>query len=765
MRKEYSIYDFGPIRPMGESPYPAPPAFPRAGEHPRLMFTKDMIPAIKAALENPEYAAVKEALDGFIASDFDGTLGIPYMHETGRKGIHNFDANGLVSIECKAFAYALDGDREMGYKAIDAMLTYLITLNIGYIHSDQCREYGQTMHTAAKVYDWCYDLLTDEDKTKFIAGVTNYTAAGDCGLPHITKYAKGKMEVGYPPAGQGSVSGHGSERQVMRDYVSAAIAFYDEAPDWWEYVGGRLFADYIDFRNHYFKCKSAPQGNAMYGPGRQVADFNAAYMLKVLFGTPFFIDEMADTTKTFYSYELPDGRHFSSGDGTHPGYVKAADALTTDALFGAAIWGDRSLMAQVKYHRPDYTANFIGTASCTPAQMFILFSHGVEPADDRHEGYLPVCYNPAPLYQMIARSRWDDPEGVAVYMKGGVRSTANHEHRDAGSFQIFYKGFLTLDSGRYAGYGSAHHSGYHKATISHNSVLVFYPELAEIEKGWYSGGQRAIGETRTKAAWLESPAYDIGVEEGNKFALKADGVSTDYAYLATNIAPAYDTENQVSYLSRRMLSIFTDSKEFPLVFATFDRITAVGVQAKKSLLLHTINEPTLDGNTAIAEVEGGRLTASYISDSALELEKIGGPGKTFWVNGKQCHTNNMAEGDVWGRVEISPKMGNLTDDILSLMYVSDAGNDTRLETKSISTPDVLGASIMNYALLFVRDISACPDTIEIDADSADTFFVSGLSAGKWTASAGGKSETVTVGDDELFARFKLGLGKISLRKE
>ena len=107
MRKEYSIYDFGPIRPMTDSPYPAPPAFPKAGEHPRLMFTADMIPAIKAAVEKPEYAAVKAALDEFIASDFDGTLGIPYMHETGRKGIHNFDGAGLISIECKAFAYAI----------------------------------------------------------------------------------------------------------------------------------------------------------------------------------------------------------------------------------------------------------------------------------------------------------------------------------------------------------------------------------------------------------------------------------------------------------------------------------------------------------------------------------------------------------------------------------------------------------------------------------------------------------------------------------
>ena len=210
-----------------------------------------------------------------------------------------------------------------------------------------------------------------------------------------------------------------------------------------------------------------------------------------------------------------------------------------------------------------------------------------------------------------------------------------------------------------------------------------------------------------------------------------------------------------------MLSVFPDSKEFPLIFATFDRITAVGAHAKKSLLLHTVYEPTLDGNTAIAEVEGGRLTATYISDSALELDKIGGEGKTYWINGRQCHVKDKSDGDIWGRVEVSPKLGNLTDDILSLMYVSDAGNESRLEIKEISAPEMLGAIVMNRALIFIRDIDACPTALEIDAEGADTLFVSGLKAGKWTAANGNKTETVTVGEDEKFAKFSIG-GKITL---
>ena len=67
--------------------------------------------------------------------------------------------------------YALYGDTELAYQAIDAIQNYLLTLNIRFIFCDQCREFGNVMLTAARVYDWCYDLLTDEDKKQIIAGV------------------------------------------------------------------------------------------------------------------------------------------------------------------------------------------------------------------------------------------------------------------------------------------------------------------------------------------------------------------------------------------------------------------------------------------------------------------------------------------------------------------------------------------------------------------------------------------------------------------
>ena len=45
------------------------------------------------------------------------------------------------------------------------------------------------------------------------------------------------------------------------------------------------------------------------------------------------------------------------------------------------------------------------------------------------------------------------------------------------------------------------------------------------------------------------------------------------------------------------------------------------------------------------------------------------------------------------------------------------------------------------------------------------YMISGLAAGTWSATVGDKSVTVTVGEDELFAKVELPAGKITLEKK
>jgi hypothetical protein len=76
------------------------------------------------------------------------------------------------------------------------------------------------------IYDWLYPLLTPEQRQAYIS--------------EFVRLAK-TQECGYPPTGQGSVVGHGSEAAIMRDMISACIAIYDEFPDMYEVSAGRFF--------------------------------------------------------------------------------------------------------------------------------------------------------------------------------------------------------------------------------------------------------------------------------------------------------------------------------------------------------------------------------------------------------------------------------------------------------------------------------------------------------------------------------------------
>lgn len=759
MRKEYNNLDFGPIIPIGPSDFGKAPDFPKAGVHPRLLFTKEMIPAIKKAMDNPEFSAVRAALDRFVASDFDGKLGIPYMHGydgvPGRKGIHNFDAEGLISIESKAFMYAITGDKELGYKAIDAMQEFLLTLNIRFIFCDQCREFGHVMLVAAKVYDWCYDLLTEDEKYRLLAGTINYVAAGQCGLlqssdPTFRNYGgTNKMEIGYPPKGQGCVTGHGSEGQLTRDYFSMAIAVYDEHPDWWEYIAARVFNYYIDHRNYYYKCGCPPQGNSCYGPYRLQFDLYNAYANTVLFGENPYIPELQRLPRSLFSYELPDGQHFSEGDFVHSGFQRAKGAESSCAMWVSSLYKDATLRAEVKAHRPDYTADFTSPAGMPPSDTFIILSDGLEPAENRHEGVSPVSYNCEPQYKIIAREMWDKENSPVVFMKAGCRTTANHDHRDAGTFQIFYRGMLSVDSGGgYHGYGTSAHVT-QLATLAHNGILIRYPGDPNAESSVY-GGQRGMAESPNKEHWLSSSCYDTANTEGVSFEVK-DGACS-YAYIASDIAPAYNKETELDYLSRRMLSVFTKDEKNPLIFATFDSIIAKGVEGKKVILLHTRPGAKIEGNTVTARNENANLVSTYVSPSELEL--------TLCCDETYTEENK----NTWGHVEVSPKLGNLRDDVLSVMYVKDLGDESAPEITEIKTDDVLGAEIMGYALLFVRNLPECPASITVDVKSACTYMISGLSTGKWTATVGDSSVAFEVSETERFARLELPAGAITLKK-
>ena len=189
--------------------YPKPTITPPP-QHPRLMFTAKDIVAIKANFQAAQNKAAYEAWQKSLANKIDGKL-----VEPSKVGATNYNANILTVIEALAIDNAINKNEESGKNAVSAMINYAHSI----VFDDQSLSYrfkGHVIFIIAVVYDWCYDLLNENEKKELIA-LGESIASG--------------LAMGYPPKGQGAVSGHGGENNLLRDLLAFGIAIYNERPD------------------------------------------------------------------------------------------------------------------------------------------------------------------------------------------------------------------------------------------------------------------------------------------------------------------------------------------------------------------------------------------------------------------------------------------------------------------------------------------------------------------------------------------------------
>ncbi|MBR5044318.1 MAG: hypothetical protein IKX66_03120, partial [Clostridia bacterium] len=398
--------NFGSVTANLGSTYATPKLSPRA-QHPRVMFNGDELEAVKSTLyDSRNSAAIKLFLDA-LAKPTTGKLPASSSH-------NNFSSDVIDQIQALALDYCLTGNKISGYEAILALKNHLATMDFAGITGDPERQYGLTMFTAACVYDWCYDLLTAADKTQIVAGV-EHKCCDD-----------GKMEMGFPPSGQYSVAGHGCEFQLLRDYLAFAIAIYDEYPGWWNYIGGRFYAEYVEPRNYYYAAGMVTQGASLYIRIRFSSDLYSGILIKAATGVmPYDAAGMKQVMRTVYSYELPNRNAFASGDdhvddGTFIEYSR-------NTLLSSYLFDDATMRANLEYYKRSYSRfDSYFTVGSNYVEYLICSSNGVKAASDRHKDMPLILYNGGFLGQIIARNNWSDDQ-AAVLMKIGVRTGGNHD--------------------------------------------------------------------------------------------------------------------------------------------------------------------------------------------------------------------------------------------------------------------------------------------------------------------------------------------------
>ena len=730
--------------------------------HPRVLFNTDDVAGINLALHDERSLAAAELLRGVVDTPIDELL------PNGSVGFSEYLHN---QIQLLALDYALTGNELSGYSAIYA-IKYILA-NMSYDKSGMGDMYhiyyGYTMYLAACVYDWCNDLMTTTDRNHIVRGVQN-------------KICKVIGDSSGAPSQEDSVTGHYTRYRILRDYLAFAIAIYDQYPEWWSYVGGRFYKQFVPVRSAWYEAGMVPQGVSMYVRGKYQSDLYSAWLIEAA-GLDFPYNNgdksyMMQVARTIFSYQLPS----SSGRfGFNAGDDHATDGSFLEygliALYSSYLFDDETMRAQLESSAGSFTKFYDDPTDssdhyvyASPAEYLICTSSGLKSASDPREDMPLILYNGGWLGQIIARDSWEKNQ-VAVLMKIGCRNIGNHDHLDAGQFQIYYKDMLAGDTGAYVDYGENHHKYYHQATIAHNSLLIYDPSKYSkysSTKKYYTGGQKTLSDAGL-STWL-TDSYKTGEVNGVSYGY-ADEEKTDptYAYIAGDIAYAYDSST-VDEVTRRMLAVFdTDNPDVPMFFFVFDNITADNASFKKTFLLHTKTEPIISGNTKTVTTVtgGGKLVLQNVIGNNVSITGVGGSNNNYVVQSSQLAPSNGRSDGYWGRVEISPATGSKTDQLLNVMYVCDEGDEPNLVASPISTDStdvVKGAQIGNTAAIFVVNKARQTSAFSFTSTGTETlnYYISGVAAGEWTVSVGGTTLTATATEEGGFLSFSAPAGTVTI---
>ncbi len=697
-----------PWTEMDGARLPVPPA-----EHPRLYLRAQQVAELPARLRHP---ALQPAV---------GRL------QTQARRSPQF------RVEWDALQYLVTRDPRLGRAAVEAALPLLQDCKLAD-RMDACRETGRMMVTGAIAYDWCYRLLTAEEKQAYIKELVRLARTQECG---------------YPPTRQGSVTGHSSEAMIMRDMLSAGIAIHDEFPEMYRLAAGRFFREHLPARNWFYPGHAYHQGDS-YGPHRFSWDTYPLWIFDRLGAGNVYSPEQRFVPYLWLYTTRPDGQRLRAGDTfAHSAPRGRPWSEYMGTLLTASYHGDGVLLDQ---HLRQ------GGGGGNETLFEVLWRDvALEP---KPVSALPLSrYFGSPFGWMVARTGWG-ADSVIAEMKVNEFNFANHQHLDAGAFQIYFKDTLASDSGLYAGtsgaYGSPHCLNYYWRTIAHNSLLVFDPKEDFGRPGYGNDGGQRLPNGRGEPRRLEDlldPGK--GYRTGRVLAQGCGpGPQTpDYTLLQGDLTAAYS--QKVRQVTRSFVFLNLRNAQVPAALVVFDRVVSARPDFRKYWLLHTLEEPRADGVSATVDCAqrgaSGRLNLDVLLPPAPNamLAKVGGPGREYWVFGtnyaNEPEPDRAARGSIetssW-RLELSPRTPSAEDLFLAVMQVTDRASPARWPIRSVVSAGRAGCLIegpaASWLVLFRREAqrSSSPVEFTVDGPARTGVLVADLAPGRWQARRSGDPE-------------------------
>lgn len=591
------------------SPYKIPPILPPA-EHPRLMLRKNDISRIKEASKDTEAWRLYRELCDF------PILGVGAMPEKGTYHLKEY-----IALEAQALDALISDDSGKGRGVIEKLL-FLLRNVVVYDDYMKARFAGHLIFIASEVYDWCYYLLTAEEREEIII--------------RCESLAEKYLEMGYPPAKQAAISGHGNEAQLLRDLLAFSIAVYDERPDIYNFCAGRLFDEYIPAYEKVFAGEFHPQGPC-YGSYRYAWVMWFGLLIYSMSGERVLPPQTVKTAESFIYLRRSDGEALRLGDDynetkalyTHknPFFVPLFLAA---AYSGDALWYSESekqfreeYLIPLAHSYDYYDEGSCGEGVISPA-VYLIWNKLTPLSDDRK---LPFGrYFDWPVGATV----YNDGERL-VLMKIGCLWGANHDHLDTGCFQIYDGEILASDSGVYDSYNTPHRKNYTIPTLAHNCILV-------------DGNGTRIPREKKEPKTLESWLSEYGMAKV-LFHSEADGVYE----IEGDLSEAYS--ETCRSVTRKMR--FEPDRGERGILAVFDRVEPIDPNSKVTFVIHSQSKPVVDGNLIVIKGKKRKLYCRVKSPDKFKIALIGGEGHRFEADGIDYLPEVDTSEAGWGRTEIS----------------------------------------------------------------------------------------------------------------
>ncbi len=677
-------------------PSVVPPA-----SRPRIWVNEQSLPAVRANLtkgENaPLWAQVRELASEPFAFEAEPGTEVTYNAELEKAAV------------ARAFVYLMNGEKTPGLEAVVLIREYLAAVEFGNL-LDITREIGRAIYSAALVYDWCYELMSPDDRDSIRGNLMRL--ADD-------------MEIGWPPFKQIIVNGHGNEAQVNRDLLCMAIAIYDEDPVPYRYCAYRILEELVPMRRFEYRSPRHNQG-VSYGPYRFGWDMHAAWLFYRMTGDRVFDDNIADVWKFWLYMRMPNGETLRDGDGFSDG---SPASLGATALLSSSYSNDPVI-------KRDFERQ--GGLPADPILVLLLNDPDLKAANSFDSLPHTIDFGPV-LGSMVARTGWNMGPGVSdvvVEMKGGGYHFGNHQHADAGSFQIYYRGLQAADLGQYHFYGTPYDFNFCKRSISHSMMLAVDPEEQFIRNTVNDGGARFIQSCPTTPEQaLTDPTFANGDVLSAGF-----GPSSQrpfYSYFSVNLTSAY-SEKIVDYV-RSFCFLNLDDEQTPAALIVLDNMTTASPAFRKYWQVNTLNPPETTAAGVIlrnSDAGGtGKVVLRMLRPGADERElQILSGKEAYSVFGEYFTPPKPDRPEANGhRVMFSPANEQANDVFLTVMTMSDdQAPDPPVDL--VELPEAFVVTLADRVVVMSRTGKLLEQTLKVDVAAGEScqLLLAGLAPGDWS---------------------------------